>query len=418
MEFNLTPEEKQELQEDSNSKNNSRNHNENEINETYGEFYDRARRCFIQTYVQFTNTYDDFLDPKKRKKLSKITKKSKDKLFEEGLLRFQNEIPNIQHAIDKATDIEEWSSVIDICDSLKEFYFVRGYWEDLQKTLKIGLKAAQKDKNINAQAISHFNLARVFRLTGNIIEGIESALKSLEIFSETQDKWWQAHSCFILGFLYRNNNQWTNSIQYLGNALKLFESIPDSIIYQIEVLNILGLVYKEKENSDLDEAKNLLHKSLELQKEYEIEDSFLLSKTLSILGKIHTERKEFKEAINLCKKSLKVKEKVKDRQGLGACHNDIGKIYRLMGRFDEAYFHYNESLKYKESMSTNKSSNSKTSDDKHGKGLTHMELGLLYQDKREHRKSIENWNNALDTLNHGSREYQLVKQFLSESEKE
>ena len=89
-----------------------------------------------------------------------------------------------------------------------------------------------------------------------------------------------------------------------------------------------------------------------------------------------------------------------------------------MGRFDEAYFHYNESLKYKESMSTNKSSNSKTSDDKHGKGLTHMELGLLYQDKREHRKSIENWNNALDTLNHGSREYQLVKQFLSESEKE
>jgi tetratricopeptide (TPR) repeat protein len=368
---------------------------------------------FINAYVRATNIYDDSLNTLNRQELSERDNKSEKELLRESLTFFQSELPNIKIAINKASEIKDWSSVIDICDSLKTFYYVRTYWEDFEDTLLKSLNAAEQNNNTVAVATSYNNLGRIFRLRGKIQEGIDYALKSFEIFSNMSDRLNKAQSSFTLGFLYRNAAKWDDSIKYLKDALEFFTDGENFLLERIEALNTLGLVYKEKENCDLEKAEQLLEESQRLQEKYRINDQFLLSKTLSIFGKICIAQGKYTKAKELYERSLEIKENLKDNQGLGVCHNDLGQLCRFLKQFDEAEKHYNASLDYKRKCSSDNHSNAS---DNHGEGITYMELGLLYRDKEESETAILHWNNAKDKLNNESKEFQLVKHLLEKAE--
>ncbi|MEM7554353.1 MAG: tetratricopeptide repeat protein [Cyanobacteria bacterium P01_A01_bin.84] len=367
--------------------------------------YEELVPRFIETYVVETNSYDDYLNPKKRAKLANNYRKKEEDLERECLDFFQTEISNIKRAIEKAKLKKQWSSIIDICDSLITFYNVRTYWEDLEETLQTALNAAKKAKNELAVARIYNNIAHTFRLLGKAKDGISYGSNSYEIFCSLEDMQGEAESSYILGYLYRSVGNWEESIKSFEHCLSLFKYLKD-FVGEAGALDGLGQVYTKQKN--LDKAEKVLQESLKI-KEEKVKDLFQTSITLNNLGKVYKNKEKLEEAKQLFERSLEIKNILGDNQGLGVCYNELGDVYRLMKNFEESWNQFQKSLDIKKKISA---SNSSKISDSHGEGLTLMNIGLWYQDRNEPEKAILYWRNALEKLNNYSPEFSQVDEWL------
>ncbi|NEO51773.1 MAG: tetratricopeptide repeat protein [Okeania sp. SIO3B5] len=390
----FTPEELRELREDF---------------EEISSIYERLIPSFIKTYLDETNIKDDYLNPKLRSKLANEFNRSEEELEREGLDFFQAELPNIKRAIKKADSKKQWSSIIDICDSLITFYNVRTYWEDLEETLQTALTAAKKDKNKVAEARIYNNIAHTSRLLGRAKEGIDYGLNSYDIFCSLKNTEGKAESSYTLGYLYRSLGEWEDSIKYFENCLSLFKQLED-FVGEAGALDGLGQVYTKQEN--LDEAEKVLEESLRI-KEEKVGDRFQISITLNNLGKVYKIKGNLEKAKNLFERSLKIKQQIEDRQGQGVSYNELGVIYRLMKDYKQALEYFEKSLDIKKEVS---SSGTGKATDNHGEGLTFMEIGTLYEETDKHEKALINWKNALEKLNNYSPEFTRVTNYIKSLE--
>lgn len=373
--------------------------------------YEKLTPSFIETYKYETNKKDDYLNPKKRSKLAKKRQRTEEELEKECLNFFQVELPNIKRAIKQAELIEKWSSIIDICDSLKTFYFVRTYWEDLEETLKTALTAAKKVQNKIAEARIRNDLAQTFRLLGEAKKGINYALDSYKIFcsmkqleGEAAQKG-EAESSYSLGYLYRSVGNWEESIKAFENSLSLFKLCED-FVGEAAALDGLGQVYTKQEN--LKKAEKVLQESLKIKKE-KVDDQFQISITLNNLGKVYKFKGNLEKAKELFEESLNIKKRIKDLQGQGVCYNELGIIYRRTKYYTKALEYLEKSLDIKKEVS---SFGPGRVMDNHGQGLTYMEKGILYEERGEYKKALINWNNAKDKLNNYSPEMSRVTNYI------
>lgn len=365
-----------------------------------------ATPTFIQTLVQLSNEYDDYLDSKVRKQLTAKLNKSEESLEIEALEFFQEELLNLRRAIDEANSISEWVSVIDICDSLVLFFNIRTYWEELEETLKIALNAAQKCDNKLAQARILNNLGHTFRLLGRAKDGKNYSIESCNIFRELQDIRGEAEALYTLGYLYRSLGCWSEAISSFTGCLSLFDSLNDTV-GKASTLDGLGQVYTKQGN--IDKAEEVLRQSLQIKEQ--LNDRFQISITCNNLGKVYVQQKRLSEAKKLFERSLAIKLEIGDRQGQGVSFNQLGEVCRLKGEFEEAFEYYQQSLKVKKQVSA--SENSAISDN-HGEGLTLMNIGLLFQDKGELDKALIYWRQATEKLNVYSPEFKQVTKWLEQ----
>lgn len=368
--------------------------------------YEEVISRLIREWVQLSNNYDDYLNPRLRKKLVERFGSSEQDLEYEALEFFQNELSALKRAIDEATLKGDWLSVIDICDSLVIFFNLRTYWEDLEETLKIALSASQKAKNDLSEARVLNNLGHTFRLLGRAEEGINYCQKSVRISRKIQDERGIAEALYTLGYLFRSVGQWQASISNFEECLSLFENFEDSV-GKAGALDGLGQVYTKEGN--LSQAKKVLRESLQIKEG--LGNRFQVSITCNNLGKVYIQLGNLREAENLFRRSLAIKQEINDRQGQGVSLNQLGEICRLKGEFDRAMNYYYESLKIKDQVST--STNSAVSDN-HGKGLTYMNIGLLFKETGDVEQAIQNWGKALEELNNYSPEFQQVQQWLQQ----
>lgn len=360
---------------------------------------------FVQTYRDDTNRYDDYLNPKKRAKLANKYQKSEEELEEECLIFFQIELPNIKRAINKASSIQKWDSIIDICDSLITFYNVRTYWEDLESTLEIALEASKKYKSKVSEARIYNSFAHTLRLLGRAQDGVDYGLKSYDIFCELEDVQGESESCYTLGYLYRSLGEWDESIKFFTHCLSLFQSLKDSV-GEAGALDGLGQVYTKTQR--FSQAQDILLESLQL-KEDKIRDQFEISKTLNNLGKVYKLIGKLDEARSLFEKSLSIKEQLGDKQGRGVSYNELGIVCRLMKNIPQALEYFDKSLEMKKSIS---SSERASNSDSHGEGLTLLERGILYSEIGEYQNAIIDWQNALEKLNDYSPEISIARDRL------
>lgn len=368
--------------------------------------YEEAISKLIEEWVQLSNNYDDYLNPRLRKKLVERFGSDEQDLECEALEFFQNELSALKRAIDEASLKSDWLSVIDICDSLVIFFNLRTYWEDLEETLKIALSASQKAENDLAEARVLNNLGHTFRLLGRAEEGISYCQKSVEIFREIKDERGIAEALYTLGYLFRSVGQWQSSISNFEECLSLFESFEDSV-GKAGALDGLGQVYTKQGN--LSQAEKVLRESLDIKEG--LGNRFQVSITCNNLGKVYIRKGDLGEAENLFRRSLAIKQEINDRQGQGVSLNELGEVCRLKGEFDRAMNYYYESLKIKDQVSA--STNSTVSDN-HGKGLTHMNIGLLFKEKGDIEQAIDNWEIALDELNNYLPEFKQVQKWLQQ----
>ncbi|MCK5169608.1 MAG: tetratricopeptide repeat protein, partial [Bacteroidales bacterium] len=72
--------------------------------------------------------------------------------------------------------------------------------------------------------------------------------------------------------------------------------------------------------------------------------------SLNNIGNIYAELSNYEDALEYYKKSLKIKEEIKDKKGIANTLNNIGELYSKLGNFSEALFYCSKSLEIAESL--------------------------------------------------------------------
>lgn len=98
------------------------------------------------------------------------------------------------------------------------------------------------------------------------------------------------------------------------------------------------LIAREYISMSGDTAMEHAYKAIELAREQK--DRKTESDGYSLLGKVEKNKGNFSEALIWHLKSLKIKEAIKDEQGLAGVNNDIGIVYKKMKRYEEALVYY------------------------------------------------------------------------------
>ena len=66
----------------------------------------------------------------------------------------------------------------------------------------------------------------------------------------------------------------------------------------------------------------------------------MMANCLDILGNIHFEMEDYKNAEIYLKKALKIRREQNDRRGMASTLNNLGKIFEKIGEYNEARIFY------------------------------------------------------------------------------
>jgi tetratricopeptide (TPR) repeat protein len=383
-----------------------------EIEKLRDKFKEFARKAnefgkptIIKTYLEMSHEYDSYLDTISRKNVSQIADKVVESLEDKALHFFQIELNNINLAINYAEESQQWKVVIDMSENLRRFLNTRTYWQELEEIQKKALDAAIKSENRLSQAYILNQLGEVDRLRGRATEGISKCEESKSIFQSLENKHGEAKALYTLGYLNRSLGEYEKSGRMFEEALKLFRSLVDVNVGVEEdiadSLDGLGQAYEKQGN--LDQAETVLLECLQIKEK--LDNRFKTSISLNNLGKVYTRKNCLEEAKAIFEKCLTIKKELGDSQGEATSLNELGKVHRLLGEYEKALNYYHDSLRVKEKVSNNKGGGQP---DKHGQGLTYMEIGLLYEKKEDQEKTQNYFQLALDYLNDYSSEFKEI----------
>jgi tetratricopeptide (TPR) repeat protein len=137
----------------------------------------------------------------------------------------------------------------------------------------------------------------------------------------------------------------------------------------------LGMIAQERR--EFNEAEQWYRKSLALKEK--LKDEYSKASTLHQLGRIAQERREFNEAEQWYRKSLAIKEKLKNEYGQAQTLHNLGIIAQERREFDEAEQWYRKSLAIEEKLKN-----------EYSKASTLHQLGMIALERREFEEA-EQW---------------------------
>ncbi len=148
------------------------------------------------------------------------------------------------------------------------------------------------------------------------------------------------------GLGYITKSQYTEALVVLQTALVVIEKIKDSKKLKATILNNTGNIYFNQGNYPL--ALEYWQKSLRIREE--IGDKQGIGSSLSNIGVIYLNQGDAPLALEYYQKSLKIQSGIGYKQGVGIILTNIGNIYRNQGNYSLALEYYQKSLKIREEI--------------------------------------------------------------------
>ncbi len=156
---------------------------------------------------------------------------------------------------------------------------------------------------------------------------------------ESNDLAAEASSQKQLGDLLMANEQYSNAIQPIQNAIQLYGSIRDSLA-MADCMNTLGRIENYLGNRD----DALVHHVAALSIFENLKDSIQLANSLNSIGGIHYNQNNFEKAYEYFFESLQLREEIGDSLGKAGSFNNIGELHRLNGEFTLAKDYFIKAL--------------------------------------------------------------------------
>lgn len=194
---------------------------------------------------------------------------------------------------------------------------------------------------IKAKAISsHKYEAKSLKIIGGtyFVQGdydfaLKNFLDAFQIYTDLKDTTMMSRLLSNVGLVYKNIDDYDNSLKYYKRALKLVS--PNDTSTKSRLINNIGVVFQKL--NEFDTAKYYLKKSFELKSQ--LSDEKGKANTLTNLGIIAFEQKELSVAITYHQRALRIEESLNRDEGIAKCMNNIGSTYIQMNRYDSAFYY-------------------------------------------------------------------------------
>lgn len=257
--------------------------------------------------------------------------------------KLEAELGNLSGAARYAMNREMWSSALKLAEQLYDLLEARGYWAELSSMGRLGITAAEKSGNAQAQARLLHRTAKTLRGQGRYEEATARARESLEIGKELEDTASTADTLFLLGLLSQYQTDFANAFDYFQKAHDLCLKLNDqpgvaSCFYQ------LGLIAHEQ--LDYAEAEKRYQEALEIRRKVFGENHFAVGQCLNALALLCESMGQYTTAEHHYQEALRIYQisPGENQQDFAGTLNNLANLYFAMGNYSESEKQYQEAL--------------------------------------------------------------------------
>lgn len=328
-------------------------------------------------------------------------------LIQEELGYFDNSIYQFERAIEILEELEDNQKKLQVYNNLANVYFIL---KDLEKSYEYYQKAitlARQEELFLEEIKTSSNLVDVLFFLKNY-ERIKDILRQNSVyFRQAGDIFGIINTLTKYGklYYYLGEDHYTKSKSSFENALKLINRLSDQIPYhdkaqmEWECFLYLGIYENSVQHHDM--AEDLLLKSLEAIRVFEIGDSINQGIVLKNLGQLYKNKGEYQRAIEYLSLSGEIYYKFGEDFQHAELKNQIGQIYLDYINDDmEAVKFLEEALEIFENRNFEKQSADilhKLGDISINKGMIDMAISNFERAKFFYREIKDDYNlNLLD----------------------
>ena len=260
-------------------------------------------------------------------------------LTPEHLNALEEEKDNILSAMDVASSLNDWSSVMWLFDSVYGLLGTHGHWDEAIRRGKEALKAAHNLQN--EAAISHFahNTAITLQNRGEWEEARRLYDESLDIAKRLGDQRGIAITLHNLATIAQNQGELEVAQRLYEESLEIKKRLSDQNAIAMTLHQMAILMQSQGE---LELAQQLYDESLEIKKR--LGDQRGIADTVHQIGMLAQEQGELDEARRLYNESLEIEKRFGNLSGIATTLGALGMLAQEQGELNEARRLYNENL--------------------------------------------------------------------------
>ncbi|WP_371409885.1 tetratricopeptide repeat protein [Micromonospora zamorensis] len=213
--------------------------------------------------------------------------------------------------------------------ALWRFCYIRGYFEDIILTHRVGLQAAEAAGDADALALMNNYLASAYVRTGNKRGALDHLTRSVDLSRNSRDVLNAARYRANLAAVYWWSGHLSESVELGLDCLRdnVYRSIGGSIL-----LPNLGLALTALGRYEEALRMHRLHLAWARTNS----DDFHTLNALSHIGAVRVRMGDRPQAIRILMASLALRERTGHRYAEAEVRNDLGIAYRGLGRLSEA----------------------------------------------------------------------------------
>jgi DNA-binding SARP family transcriptional activator len=244
---------------------------------------------------------------------------------------FEAERPSLIAAVEQACHGKLWELAWRLADVLGGFFQLRAHWDDWQHTHALGLTAARRAGDRDAEGCILVSLGDLQGYRYRTDDAIGCMQQGLAAFGEAGNRRGELQCLVNLGETRRLQGQFDEATALLEQGLAGFQEL-GARNWEALALFYLGDVHCQQ--GRLDSALACLEQSLTVMRA--IGDRSWEAPILRNLGLTHSARGRFEEALDCLEQSLALVRAVGDRHGEAHVLQGLGEVHRRRGCLEDA----------------------------------------------------------------------------------
>jgi len=233
---------------------------------------------------------------------------------------------------------------VDVLNALSKSYFNTS--PDTSVTIAMSSKQLAEKINYKAGlALALKNMGIGYYLPGKYIDAVKTWQQALEVYNLIGDKTGVANMLSNQGAIYFNQGDDAKSLELHLKSLKISEEINDTLRILTSLINI-GAVYLNKP-ATYDKALDYFRQSYKLSQA--VNDKYLIGTSTANLGEIYYKMGDDDTALFYLNQSVKAYDGTED---LPYSLNYIGRVHTRKKNFEEAIRNHSEAYEFAKKLNT------------------------------------------------------------------
>ena len=252
-----------------------------------------------------------------------------------------------QQALELSQAADWQQGLISSWHNIGYVHYVQSNYPAALKSWTKTLELREQEGDRKGMAASYNNIGIIYMNQSSYPQALEYYFKSLKIYKQLGDKQDMAYSYNNIGIIYRHQSSYPQALEYYFKALKMFEHLGDKKGMAASYTNIGSLytaLYEQGDNLErvgswaaenpgqlLDTGLYYQFKAIELEKE--LSDEWTMTHTLSGIGSIYIQKKDYDAAIKHYQQAALLADSIGALKQGSEAHSGLAECYEQLGNY-------------------------------------------------------------------------------------